>query len=124
MNQQNKGLLNDMDKLVAKRMKIARLLRGLSQQQLGKALGISIQQIQKYEKATNRISSGKLYYLAEFLKLPITYFFDKNENNIELISIADITEKEILTLINSFNSIKDAKLKKYLIGMTKLISEY
>lgn len=119
MSQQGKA--NEMDKLVAKRIRIARLLRGLSQQQIAQALDISIQQIQKYEKSINRISSGRLHYLAKFLKLPITYFFDNNENDISLIS-SKITEKEIVTLINSFNSIKNVKLKKHLIIITKLIA--
>jgi len=101
MSQQSKSILNDMDKLVAKRIKIARLLREFSQQQLGKALGISIQQVQKYEKGTNRISSGKLYYLAAFLQLPIYYFFNKKDD-VNLIN-DDIDEKETTNLINLFN---------------------
>ena len=123
MNQQSKSVLNDMDKLVAKRMKIARLLRGFSQQQIAEALNVSIQQIQKYEAATNRISSGKLYYLVEFLGLPISYFFNNNEDA-NLINVANINEKETTNLINSFNSIKNIKLKKHLIGIMELISKY
>jgi len=122
-NKITKGLVNNADKSVSERIKIARLLRGLNQRQVAEALGVSIQQIQKYEKSTNRISSGRLYYLAKFLRLPITYFFDRDENNTELMNIADIGEKDTITLINSFNLIENVRLRKHLIAVVQLISE-
>ena len=65
---ETRGRADNIDKLVSRRIKMRRMMLGLSQHDLGKAVDVSIQQIQKYEKATNRISSGKLYTLARFLK--------------------------------------------------------
>ena len=61
---------------VGKRLKQQRLLQGISQESLAKQLGITFQQIQKYENATNRISASKLYQLSQVLEVPIQYFFD------------------------------------------------
>ena len=76
---EKKGRADNIDKLVSRRLKMRRMILGLSQNDLGKAVDVSIQQVQKYEKATNRISSGKLFAFAKFLKVPINYFYDQNE---------------------------------------------
>lgn len=67
--------LNNIDFAVSKRLKIKRLELGLTQKDLSKAIDVSIQQITKYESGTNRISSGNLYLLAKFLRVPVNYFF-------------------------------------------------
>lgn len=82
---ENRGRADNIDKLVSRRIKMRRMMLGLSQHDLGKAVDVSIQQIQKYEKATNRISSGKLYTLARFLKVPITYFYNQAEDSSNII---------------------------------------
>jgi len=73
-----------VDRAVGKRLRIIRKLRKFSQGTLGKAIGITFQQIQKYENASNRISASRLWLLAEQLKIPIEYFFadlDKEEGD-------------------------------------------
>lgn len=77
---EKKGRADSVDKLVSRRLKMRRMILGLSQNDLGKAVDVSIQQVQKYEKATNRISSGKLFAFAKFLKVPISYFYDQSED--------------------------------------------
>lgn len=67
----------ELDDLVCQNLKKHRQFRGLAQKAVAKYLGISIQQIQKYETGTNRISSGKLYHLAKLLKMSIDSFFNK-----------------------------------------------
>jgi DNA-binding XRE family transcriptional regulator len=69
-------LPNAIDRHVASRLRLRRLEAGLSQTTLADALGISFQQLQKYEGATNRISAGALYQLALTLDVPVQYFFD------------------------------------------------
>jgi len=68
---------SDLGKLLGKNMALARQIRGLSQGELGKILGVTFQQIQKYEKGTNRISAISLYRLSEDLELPLEFFFSK-----------------------------------------------
>lgn len=67
---------------VGRRVRTARLVRGMSQEKLADAVGVSFQQIQKYEKGTNRIGTGRLYAIARLLELPLTYFFDGVESGL------------------------------------------
>jgi transcriptional regulator with XRE-family HTH domain len=66
----------EIDKHLGRRLRAARQAQRLSQSELAIALGISFQQIQKYEKGMNRISAGRLYEIAELLRLPIPSFFE------------------------------------------------
>ncbi len=66
----------EIDSYVGLRLKMCRILRGMSQEQLGDHLGITFQQIQKYEKGINRISAGRLYEVAQLFAVPVTYFFE------------------------------------------------
>ncbi len=61
---------------VGRRIREMRIMRGMSQTDLGNALGVSFQQVQKYEKGTNRVGSGRLWRIAGVLDVPITYFFE------------------------------------------------
>lgn len=131
-----KGRADSIDKLVSRRLKMKRMISGLSQQDVGKAVDVSIQQVQKYEKATNRISSGKLFALARFFKVPINYFYSQDNNDIssiesafaetsDLYDIGDkdsVTEKEIIMLVKAFSEIKSAQNRKKVIEVVKIIS--
>ena len=66
---------NPIDKHVGARVRMRRLLVGMSQEKLGTALGVSFQQVQKYEKGTNRIGAGRLQEIAKILKVPVSFFF-------------------------------------------------
>ncbi len=69
-------MAHPFDVEIGRRVRDARLAKGLNQTELGAALGISFQQVQKYEKGGNRIGSGRLWIISKTLDLPITYFFD------------------------------------------------
>ncbi len=81
---------NPIDKRVGSRIRLRRKLLGYSQEKLALALGLSFQQIQKYEKGLNRVGASRLYYIAQVLQVPINFFFDEilNEaiNNKKLVS--------------------------------------
>ena len=133
---ETKGRADSIDKLVSKRLKMRRVMLGLSQNDLGKAVDVSIQQVQKYEKATNRISSGKLFAFAKFLKVPINYFYDKvdNTNGIANSVFAEeasvyeantqdhTSEKEVLTLVKAFTDIKNPQSRKKVIELIKTMT--
>ncbi|HJK86349.1 MAG TPA: helix-turn-helix transcriptional regulator [Candidatus Megaira endosymbiont of Nemacystus decipiens] len=132
---EQKGRADEIDKLVSYKLKMRRMMLGLSQQEIGKAVDVSIQQIQKYEKATNRIASGKLYTLAKFLKVPINYFFEnQGDNNVigsvfaeehEEYDAADdtiVSEKEVVSLIKSFSEVKNSQTRKKIIELIKSMS--
>lgn len=66
----------DNDKMLGEKIRQARLKEGMSQQQLGKALGVTFQQIQKYEKGMNRVSGARWMTMAQALNVPMSYFFE------------------------------------------------
>jgi transcriptional regulator with XRE-family HTH domain len=67
---------DDIDRHVGDRIRMRRIMVGTSQDELGKKLGITFQQIQKYEKGANRISAGRLYRAAQILDVPVSFFFE------------------------------------------------
>lgn len=71
---------DEIDVEIGKRMRQARVAAGLTQTDLGTQLGISFQQIQKYEKGRNRVGGGRLYKIARILGMKVTYFFDGVEH--------------------------------------------
>ena len=119
------------DRYVSKMLRARRILLGLSQQSLADEVGVSVQQIQKYEKATNRISSGKLYHFANFLNVPVEYFFNgagtKTEphifaENTDNITIDGVSERDVLILIRAYNSIPNFGVRKKLLEFVRSIS--
>src|SRR5580698_2110252 len=67
---------NPVDLHVGARMRLRRRMQGVSQEKLADALGLTFQQVQKYERGANRVSASKLYEIAAALKAPVSYFFD------------------------------------------------
>ena len=132
---ESKCKADNVDKLVSRRLKMRRVLLGMSQQDIGKAVDVSIQQVQKYEKATNRISSGKLFIIGKFLKVPITYFYEQSDES-EIIANAfaeedakyeaedsnNVTEKEIVSLIKAFSEIKSLQSRKKITELVKTMA--
>ena len=67
---------NPVDKYVGSRVRMRRIMLGMSQEKLGEALGLTFQQIQKYEKGTNRVGASRLQQISEILQVPVSFLFD------------------------------------------------
>lgn len=67
---------NPIDRHVGSRVRMRRMLAGVSQEKLGEALGLTFQQVQKYEKGSNRISASRLQQIAQMLEVPVAFFFE------------------------------------------------
>lgn len=67
---------NPIDVHVGRRVRLRRMMQGMSQEELADSLGLTFQQVQKYEKGTNRISASKLHSISQILNVPIPYFFE------------------------------------------------
>ena len=93
---------NFIDKHVGNRVRMRRLLIGMSQEKLGELLGITFQQVQKYEKGSNRISASRLYYLAQILGVPIQFFYDELPDTGTPQGMAEIGMTDLLVVIGSF----------------------
>ena len=131
-----KGTPDAVDVHVGKRLRIRRSLLGLSQEKLSSAIGLTFQQIQKYECGTNRISAGRLYQFSKILAVPVSYFFENvGEQNYhasfgfadqeqENFLHQDITkDKETIELIRTYYAIKNTDIRKDFIKFMKSIAE-
>ncbi|MEM9668466.1 MAG: helix-turn-helix transcriptional regulator [Pseudomonadota bacterium] len=103
----------DIDRYVGTQVRTARRELKLTQEALGKMLNITFQQVQKYERGVNRISSGKLYEIAHVLKRPLSYFYpdqvgeiDEDEARSEALRKADL-QKECRQFIDQLDDIGD-----------------
>ena len=107
---------------VAKRIRTRRLEVGMTQQQAAGLLGISFQQLQKYEHGANRITAGRLFQLAEALDTNIAYFFDGCDSDAAPRREPDkghISTTESLRLVRQFNAIPSDSLKRSVLNLMR-----
>ena len=98
---------------MGKRLRMRRLSLGLTQTKVAYAINVTFQQIQKYEKGTNGVSSSRLMQLANFLKVPITYFYeDFHSYKIDGPSDFDITDLNYSFLVKTFSKLSDTDKNK------------
>jgi transcriptional regulator with XRE-family HTH domain len=115
----------DEDYAVAKKIKNLRIENGSTQSDVAKYIGITLQQMQKYENCKNRISAGKLYLLSRFFNVEIQDFFSEIDSDTE-IKIGKLTkaEQEQLKALNkSYISIKDADLRLKIVNFVKSMKD-
>ncbi len=113
---------DSVDRHVGSRVRRRRLIVGMSQEKLGEALGLTFQQVQKYEKGANRIGSGRLQQIAHTLQVPISYFYDgqgedgspRNATPPELV-----VDKDSADLLKAFNSLADQSMRQALLNMAQ-----
>lgn len=120
---------NPIDKHVGARLRMRRMMVGMSQGKLGEALDVTFQQIQKYEKGTNRIGASRLQQLARVLEVPPAFFFEGAPNPAEVgkIGFAEpsgssyvvdfLSTSEGLQLNRAFAMIRDPKVRKKIIDL-------
>ena len=128
-----KKVPNPIDKHVGSRVRMRRKMLGLSQEKLGDALGLTFQQVQKYEKGTNRIGAGRLHQLTGILQVPMDFFFEgappvagQPKGLGEAPSPAYVSDflatTDGLALTKAFMRIKDAKLRRRIVDLVKHIA--
>ncbi|MDR0678240.1 MAG: helix-turn-helix domain-containing protein [Holosporaceae bacterium] len=120
---------NDLDSYIGSRVKSRRTLLGISQEKLGNYLGITFQQIQKYEKGTNRISASTLYNIANILSVDISYFMEGykdvpslNEDGAPVYEMDLTKKKETTELLRSYSKITAPVVRKKISELVRSIS--
>jgi len=111
--------LNDVDVFVGQRLRELRMLAGLSQSDVAAALGLTFQQLQKYERGFNRVSSSRLFKLAQFFHVPVSVFFEgleergtaASDGNAEEAEANTLNSREALMLARYFQSIRDPAIR-------------
>lgn len=128
----NKKVPNPVDISVGSRVRLRRNMMGLSQEKLGESLGVTFQQIQKYEKGANRISASKMQKISEILETPVAFFFEDTGKSVsEGLSEPESSDYVIdflssadgLQLNKAFAKIKDQKVRKRIVDLVKSLSD-
>lgn len=114
------------DVYVGERVKLRRKMMEVSQEKLAEALGVTFQQVQKYEKGTNRISAGRLHDISKFLKVPITFFFEHIQDNGDIgtaeRALLDATHiPGSIQLLQSYGKLPDTGRKALLLTATTML---
>ena len=127
---------NPIDKHVGSRVRMRRMMLGMSQEKLGDALGLTFQQVQKYEKGTNRIGASRLQQISLILQVPVAFFFEGAPVIVgefqppagmhEAPSPAYVSDflatSDGLSLTKAFMRIKDAKLRRRIVDLVQQIA--
>jgi len=124
---------NPVDKYVGSRVRMRRIMLGMSQEKLGEALGLTFQQIQKYEKGTNRVGASRIQQISEILQVPVSFLFEggpTGTTNTEGFGegtspfyISDfLATSEGLALTRAFTRIADAKLRRSIVDLVEQIA--
>ena len=130
------GVPNPIDVHVGGRVKLRRTLLGMSQEKLGEAIGLTFQQIQKYERGSNRIGASRLFDLSRVLDVPVGFFFDDMSEDVAAASPGQVRGKaeieptnepspmarrETLELVRAYYKIQDPQVRKRLFEMVKAL---
>jgi transcriptional regulator with XRE-family HTH domain len=129
---------NAIDVHVGRRVRLRRTLLGMSQEQLGEALSITFQQVQKYERGSNRISASRLWDIGQILEVPVSFFYedmsddtkDHSPRKMKAADAADVEEtpldpmarRETLELVRAYYQIADTSVRKRITEMVKAVA--
>lgn len=133
-----RGRSNSIDAHVGSRVRMRRTLLGLSQEKLGEALGLTFQQVQKYERGANRIGASRLYQISRVLEVPVSYFFDEMPDTISEVAPAHappglaeqpehfdhdpLAKRETLELVRAYYRVNDSRVRRRIFELVKAIA--
>jgi transcriptional regulator with XRE-family HTH domain len=128
-----KKVPNPIDKHVGSRVRMRRMMLGMSQDKLGDGLDLTFQQVQKYEKGTNRIGASRLQHISQILQVPVSFFFEgaprmPGQSGMgEAVSPAFVNDflatSDGLSLTKSFIKIKSPKLRRRIVELVEQMAE-
>lgn len=134
------GSPNPIDVHVGSRVRLRRTLLGMSQEKLGEAIGLTFQQVQKYERGANRVGASRLYDLSRVLDVPVGFFFDEMTEEVAGASPGQIrgngglpldgiepeldpmAKRETLELVRAYYRISSPKVRKRIFELTKALA--
>ncbi|OAP41246.1 Cro/Cl family transcriptional regulator [Sinorhizobium glycinis] len=129
---ENKKKPNPIDIHVGSRIRLRRTMLGMSQEKLGESLGITFQQIQKYEKGTNRVGASRLQNISSILNVPVSFFFEDAPGEGAGSGMAEpsssnyvvdfLSSSEGLQLNRAFVKISDPKVRRKLVDLVKALA--
>lgn len=126
---------NPVDQHVGSRVRLRRMLLGMSQERLGESMGLTFQQVQKYEKGVNRIGASRLFQISKILDVPVQFFFEEAphsgdgvsprgfaEPDSEAFILEFLNSREGLELNRAFVKIADPKVRKSVVDLVRSLA--
>ncbi|PIW26279.1 MAG: transcriptional regulator [Rhodospirillales bacterium CG15_BIG_FIL_POST_REV_8_21_14_020_66_15] len=129
------GVSNPVDVHVGQRLRLRRTLLGMSQEKLGDAVGLTFQQIQKYERGANRIGASRLYMFSRILDVPVSYFFEDLPSHIRThegqmeVGLSDqpqeglerdpMARRETLELVRAYYAVGNPKVRRRIVDLVR-----
>ena len=129
------GVSNPVDIHVGQRLRLRRTLLGMSQEKLGDAVGLTFQQIQKYERGATRIGASRLYMFSRILDVPVAYFFEELPSQIRThegqmqIGLSDLPQdalerdpmarRETLELVRAYYAVGNPKVRRRIVDLVR-----
>ncbi|HEV7368994.1 helix-turn-helix transcriptional regulator [Arenibaculum sp.] len=137
---QHKNVANEIDVHVGQRLRLRRMLKGISQERLGEKLGLTFQQIQKYERGINRIGASRLYEIAQILDVPIGYFFEEMPEQVAALADAHhdgraswayrrpfdsdvLISRETTSLLRAFQRIREPEVRRRTLELLRVLAD-
>lgn len=114
---------NTADKELGMRLRLRRVEQKMSQDELGKKLGVSFQQVQKYEKGINRIGAGRLPQIAAALDVPIAFFYEADKRSREVDSLLFIDSAFSLRLLRAYANIRSQDVQRQMVSLMECVAE-
>ena len=126
----------NVDEVVGKRLRLRRTMMGLSQEAVAKAVGITFQQVQKYEKGSNAMNARRLYEFAQFMNVPVAYFFEPLESGegASVVGFSEsaseafehrsgVSDRESLEMMKAFKRIGEQPVRKRIADLVRAIAD-
>jgi transcriptional regulator with XRE-family HTH domain len=133
------GRPRPVDVHVGSRVRLRRTMLGMSQEKLGAAIGLTFQQVQKYERGANRIGASRLFELSKVLDVPVSFFFDDMTSEVAgstgghaMAGLSEdgpayeadtLAKRETLELVRAYYKIKNPKVRKRVFELTKVLAK-
>ena len=125
--------IHPIDQYVGARIRMRRHMLGVTQADLARALGLTFQQVQKYEKGTNRISASKLQEISQILKAPVPFFFEggpsvsaefkgRKQTPMPGFAVEFLTSREGMALVRAYSSIQDPQTRRRVVALVEQIA--
>jgi len=111
------------DKQLVMRMMLRRVEQKLSQAELGDKLGVSFQQVQKYEKGINRVGASRLVQIAAILEVPVTFFYDDDKKALEVDSLLFLDSSFSLRLLRAYSNIRSQQVQRSMVSLMESFAE-
>ncbi|MCL2713148.1 MAG: helix-turn-helix domain-containing protein [Alphaproteobacteria bacterium] len=115
------GTAGNHDVEIGRRIRLRRIELKISQGELGERLGVSFQQVQKYEKGVNRVVAGRLRQIAAALSVPVTFFYEGNDRERQADSLRFMDSAFSLRLLRAYRKIRNHAIQRQLVALVELI---